>query len=68
MKRFFSRWKKQSKAKTFELAVWAAEHPVAFASAAGIAGMLLGRGGAVCAAAAAEEIAKTAKILLTSDL
>jgi hypothetical protein len=38
----FSRWRKRSKAKTFELAVWAAEHPVALASAAGIAGVLLG--------------------------
>jgi hypothetical protein len=42
LQRFFSRWRKQSKAKSFELAVWAAEHPLALASAAGIAGVLVG--------------------------
>ena len=40
--KFFSCWRKQGKAKTFELTVWAAEHPLALASAAGIAGVLLG--------------------------
>ena len=38
----FSRWKKRSREKTFALALWAAEHPVALASTAGIAGVLLG--------------------------
>jgi hypothetical protein len=40
--RLFSRWRKHSKAKTFQLAVWAAEHPVEIASAAALAGVLLG--------------------------
>ena len=39
---FIHRWTRPAKQKTLQLAIWANEHPMALASTAGIAGILLG--------------------------